>query len=220
MPDTSVIRPLSSRRRSLQRLGQFLLRVIGWRVEGDLPDVPKFVLIVHPHTSNWDLPIGLICAHAIGLLAGWPYGFMVKDTALGWPVVGPLVRWLGGIGIDRTSRYNAVEQMVAVFSRQDRLMLAITPEGTRRRTGYWKSGFYYIALGARVPIVLAFIDYKRRTAGLGPVIVPSDDVEADLARMRAFYAGVTPRYPEQAGEIRFKPDAPAASPESELQRTT
>jgi 1-acyl-sn-glycerol-3-phosphate acyltransferase len=183
-----------------------LLRLIGWQVEGDLPPEPRFVLVVHPHTSNWDVPIGLICAHAIGLLAGWPYGFMVKDSALRWPVVGALLHGLGGIGIDRSSSFNAVEQMVAVLRRSERLMLAITPEGTRRRSKYWKSGFYYIALGARVPIVLAYIDYARRTAGLGPVFWPTGDVEADLEYLRAFYADKTGLYPHEAGEVRFKPE--------------
>lgn len=205
MPDTTVIRKSALGTPAFQRLAQAVIKLLGWRVEGELPDAPKFVLIVHPHTSNWDLFYGLWAAHAIGLLARWPYGFMVKDTALRWPVVGPFLRWMGGIGIDRRSRFNAVEQMARAFARHPHLMLAITPEGTRRRREHWKSGFYYIALNARVPIVPAYIDYRQRRAGLGPVFWPTGDVEADLEFMRAFYADKFGLYPGQASDIRFRP---------------
>jgi 1-acyl-sn-glycerol-3-phosphate acyltransferase len=204
MPDTSAIRPLSFRRRPMQWFCRLLLPLIGWRVEGRLPDLTKFVIIVYPHTSNWDLPIGLICAYAIGLLSEWPYGFMVKDSALKWPIIGRIVRRLGGIGINRSATLNAVQQMAEVFRRADRLFVAITPEGTRKKTPYLKSGFYHIARTANIPIVLAYLDYKRRAGGLGPAILPTADVEADLERIRHFYARVTPLYPEQTGEIKFK----------------
>jgi len=206
MPDTSVIRPISRSRRWLQKLAQALLPLMGWRVEGPLPTAPKFVLILHPHTSNWDLPIGLVCAHALGLLAEWPYGFMVKDSAVKWPVIGPLIQRLGGIAIDRRSRFNAVEQMVQNFNSRERLMLAITPEGTRKRTPFWKSGFYHIALGASLPVHPAYLDYKRRAAGVGPAVWLTGDVEADLQKFREFFANITPLYPHQAGDIRFKPN--------------
>lgn len=188
-----------------QRVARFLLPFIGWKVEGDLPNVPRFVLVVAPHTSNWDVPIGLLCAYALGLLFAWPYGFMIKAPALRWPVAGLLLHWLGGIPVDRSAAHNVVEQMADVFQSRERLMLAITPEGTRKRTAYWKSGFYHIALAARVPIVLAYIDYARKAAGLGPTLWPSGDLEADLEIIRNFYAGVTAKFPHQFGEIRFKP---------------
>jgi 1-acyl-sn-glycerol-3-phosphate acyltransferase len=212
MPDISVIRKSTLATPWFQRFAHWVIKLLGWRVEGKLPDEPRYVLIVHPHTSNWDVPYGMFAAHALGLL-NQPYGFMVKDTALRWPVVGRLMKWLGGIGIDRTSRFNAVEQMVQVFQAHERLMLAITPEGTRRHTKYWKSGFYYIALGAHVPIVPAYIDFGQRRAGLGPVFWPTGDVEADLDFLRAFYADKHGLHPQQAGEIRFKPEpAPQKSP--------
>lgn len=204
MPDISVIRDVTPTRRWLQRLAHLILPLIGWRVEGRLPEADKFILIVYPHTSNWDLPVGLVCAHALGLLAQWPYGFMVKDAALKWPVIGQLIRRLGGIGIDRSSNSNAVDQMVAVFEKSERLFLAITPEGTRKRTDHWKSGFYHIARKANLPIVLAYLDFKRRAGGLGPALIPTGDIEADLQRMREFYARVTPLYPEKASDIRFR----------------
>jgi 1-acyl-sn-glycerol-3-phosphate acyltransferase len=199
--------PLStpgSNRHPFQRIAKFLLPLIGWRVAGDLPDMPKFVLVVAPHTSNWDVPVGLLCAYALGLLFPWPYGFMVKAPVFRWPLVGPLMRWLGGIPIDRSAANNVVEQMVEAFRRSDRLMLAITPEGTRQRLGYWKSGFYHIALKAGVPIVLAYLDYGRKAVGLGPTLWPTGDVEADLDVIRNFYTGVTAKFPAQVGEISFK----------------
>ncbi|MGQ0602748.1 MAG: lysophospholipid acyltransferase family protein [Anaerolineales bacterium] len=206
MPDTTAIRRPA--RRPLQWLGKFILPLIGWRVEGRLPDIPKFILIVYPHTSNWDMVIGLICAHAIGLFAEFPYGFMVKDNAVKWPVIGWLVRRLGGIAINRRANFNAVDQMVEIFQQRQRLMLAITPEGTRKRTDHWKSGFYHIARAANVPVMLGYLDYKRRAGGLGPTITLSGEVEADLDVIRNFYARITPLYPHEAGEIRFKAEEP------------
>ena len=191
------------RRSPLKPIAGILLRVIGWKVEGVLPDVDKLVIIVAPHTSNWDLPIGYIVGHGLELLSTWRYGFMAKDSAFMWPL-GILIRWMGGIPIDRISPQNIVEQMIAAFNHYDRLMLAITPEGTRSKTSYWKSGFYRIAAGARVPIALAFLDYKRKVGGLGPTIFPSGDMAADMETIRRFYSGVTAKHPELVGEIRFK----------------
>jgi len=186
------------------RIARGLLRLIGWQIEGDLPDAPKFVLIVFPHTSNWDVPIGLICGHALGLLSGWPYGYMVKDSAIRWPVIGRVLRALGGIPINRRSANHLVEQIAAILRQSDRLMLAITPEGTRKKTAYWKTGFYHIAREAQVPIVLAFLDYARKVGGIGPTILPSGDIETDFEIIRQFYAGVTAKFPHEVGEVRIK----------------
>ena len=191
------------RRSPLKPIADFMLKLIGWKIEGVLPDVSKFVIIVAPHTSNWDLPIGYIVAHALELLSTWRYGFMAKDSAFKWPL-GILIRWMGGIPIDRSSPQNIVEQMIAAFNHYDHLMLAITPEGTRIKTSYWKSGFYHIAMGAKVPIVLAFLDYKRHVVGLGPMFTPSGDINADMELIRQFYGGVTAKFPHKAGEIRLR----------------
>ncbi|MBP7694424.1 MAG: lysophospholipid acyltransferase family protein [Anaerolineales bacterium] len=213
MPDISVVRTSSLGTPFFQRFARLVIKAVGWRTEGNLPEVPKFVLIVHPHTSNWDVPYGMFAALALGLFIRWPYGFMVKDAALRWPLIGGLMRWLGGIGIDRTSRFNAVEQMVQFFQAQEKLMLVITPEGTRRHTKYWKSGFYHIALGAGVPVVPAYIDFGHRRAGLGPVLYLTGDVDADLAYLREFYSDKHGLYPREAGEIRFRPEpGPDAPP--------
>jgi hypothetical protein len=190
----------------MQSMGQLLLRLMGWRADARLPDTPKFVLVVYPHTSNWDVPIGLAAAYAIGLLQTWPYGFMIKAEALRWPVAGWLLRRLGGIGIDRRAPNNVVSQMVEAFERHDRLFLAITPEGTRSKTGYWKTGFYYIALQARVPIVLGYLDFGRKVAGLGPMLTPSGDLQADFEIIRRFYSGMVGKHRHGAGEIRLRPE--------------
>ncbi len=191
----------------LQRLGRFLLPIIRWQIEGqELLTDPQYVVVVAPHTSNWDLPIGLICAHAFGFFRGWRCGFMVKESATQWPLVGGLIRHFGGIPIRRQAAQDVVEQMVAIFSHTDRLLLAITPEGTRGRRDYWKTGFYRIALQARVPLALAFIDYKRHVAGVGKILMPSGNIEADFELLREFYAQVTAKFPEAYSEPRVKPE--------------
>lgn len=188
----------------LQKFARWLLRLIGWRVEGALPHhLDKFVIIVAPHTSNWDFVIGLICAYALGLLFYWPYGIMAKSTAFRGPM-GPVMRALGCIPVNRSSPQNIVEQMVLVFQQRERLMLAIAPEGTRKKTEYWKSGFYRIALGAQVPVVMATLDFGQRVGRIGPAFRPSGDLLADTALLRNFYANVTGHHPEKVGEIRFK----------------
>jgi len=179
-----------------------LLRLFGWRAEGSLDDLPKCVLVVAPHTSNWDFPVMLALAIALRIKATW----MGKHT-LFRPPFGWLMRWLGGLPIDRGARHNVVEQAVESFRTRDRLVLAVLPEGTRKRTPYWKSGFYHIAMGAKVPIALGYADYRRKVGGIGRVIVPSGDVDADMTLIREFYSGMTGKRPEQFGEIRLKSQA-------------
>ena len=176
---------------------------MGWRVVGAMPRAPKLVVIVAPHTSNWDFPIGLACGYGSSLLSAWPYGFLAKDSLFRGPL-GPVLRALGGIPIDRSAPGAVVDQMAAVFAGRERFLLAVTPEGTRKRMPFWKSGFYHIARAARVPIMPVAFDYGRRECRFGEIIVPTGDVETDLEVLRAFYAGVTPRHPANAGEIRFR----------------
>jgi 1-acyl-sn-glycerol-3-phosphate acyltransferase len=163
------------------------------------------VLIAVPHTSNWDLPIGLICAHAIGLLANRRYGFMAKASVFKGPF-DSLMKWLGGIPIQRDAAQDVVKQFVDIFNTSDELMLVITPEGTRKHRPYWKSGFYRIALAAKVPIVMAYIDYKRRAAGIGPTLMPTGYIGEDLDVIRKFYSTVTAKFPQSVGKIDFNID--------------
>jgi 1-acyl-sn-glycerol-3-phosphate acyltransferase len=168
---------------------------------GQPPDAPKYLVVFAPHTSNWDLPIGYTFGKAFKLKPNW-----IGKHVLFRPPFGRVFRWIGGIPVDRRSRNNAVEQVIQAFDQRERLVLAITPEGTRKKTSHWKTGFYYIALGARVPIQLAFLDYRRKLGGFGPLIVPSGDIEADLSVMREFFSGIAGKYPDQAGDIQVAPD--------------
>ena len=185
-------------------LARTLFAAWGWRVEGEFPRVPKMVTIVAPHTSNWDFPVMLALAVALGIKATW----MGKHT-LFRPPYGWIMRRLGGLPINRSARHNVVEQAVESFRERERLILAVLPEGTRKRTPYWRSGFYHIANGARVPLILGFADYKRKVGGIGPVFMPSGNIEADMALIRDFYTGIVGKRPDQFGEIRVKPPAEA-----------
>ncbi len=191
----------------IERVANRLLRMIGWRVVGTVPQVPKFVAIVAPHTSNWELPIGLVCGFASGFLRMWPYGFMMKNTVFRWPIGGLMSR-IGGLPVDRSQPHEVVPQMVGVINQHDRFLLAITPEGTRKRTTHWKSGFYHIAHAAGVPIVPIYFDYAKRECGVGRAVYPTGDIAGDLDIFRRFFSPVTPKRPEKVGEIRFRETEP------------
>jgi len=179
-------------------LSKFYLKLNGWRRVGRLPDVPRCVMIAAPHTSNWDAPIALAMVFAFRFKAHW----LVKHTAFRWPFQGVLT-WLGGIPINRTKSTDVVTQMVEELKRRTELVLLISPEGTRKKVHRWKTGFYHIALGAGVPLVLAFLDYARKEGGLGPVFHPTGDLKADMAEILGFYATVTGRHPERMGAVEI-----------------
>lgn len=172
------------------------LRLTGWKIEGSLPpDGQKSVLIAAPHTSNWDLPYTLMVAFALRLRIYW----MGKEQIFKPPFRG-LMMWLGGIPVQRESANNLVAASVQAIQAADGpLQLVVPPEGTRSKVRYWKTGFYYIATGAGVPIVLAYMDYERKLSGLGPVFHPSGDLEADMARIQAFYAPFKGKNAAQSG---------------------
>ena len=161
------------------------LRLTGWRVEGALPpEAAKSVFIAAPHTSNWDLPNTLMAAFALRLNIHW----MGKQSIFKPPFRG-LMMWLGGIPVNRDKSTNLVAASAQALREADGpLQLVVPPEGTRAKTRYWKTGFYYIAQEAQVPIVLAYMDYSRKVCGIGPLFQPTGDVEADMARIKAFYA--------------------------------
>jgi len=174
----------------LRELSLAFLKLNGWRVEGALPDsASKSVLIAAPHTSNWDLPYTLMVGFALRLNLYW-----MGKASLFAPPFGAVMRWLGGIAVDRAKSNNLVAASAQALREADGpLQLVVPPEGTRGRTRQWKTGFYFIALEARVPIVLAFMDYERKVAGLGPLFTPSGDVERDMEEVKRFYAGVKGR---------------------------
>ncbi|RVU47569.1 lysophospholipid acyltransferase family protein [Rubrivivax rivuli] len=163
------------------------LRATGWRIEGELPPgATKAVLIAAPHTSNWDLPYTLMVAFSLRLNIYW----MGKASIFRFPF-GPVMRWLGGIAVDRSKTNNLVQASAAALVQADGpVQLVVPPEGTRGKTRHWKTGFYFIALEARVPIVLAYMDYAEKRSGLGPVFTPTGDVEADMGEIKRFYAPI------------------------------
>jgi 1-acyl-sn-glycerol-3-phosphate acyltransferase len=181
-----------------QRIGLMLAAAAGWQVQIQSP--PRCVIIGAPHTSGWDLPLTLLMMLSGNLKLRW----VGKDTLFRGPL-GWLLRALGGIPVNRRSRLNFVDQMIAAFHANESLMIAILPEGTRQRATHWKTGFYYIALGADVPIVMGYADYRRRIVGLGPALRPSGDIAADFATIRTFYADITGKHPERQGVIEIRP---------------
>lgn len=184
-----------------RRLCAGLLALIGWRVEVTWPDAPKVVVIVYPHTSNWDFFLGYLARRAAGLPAAW----VGKHTIFRWPVDG-LLRRMGGIPVDRKHAAGLIPALLKEFARRDTFCLAIAPEGTRSRRDHIKSGFYRIALAAGVPVGLGYIDFATRTVGIGEWIELTGDEEADLERLRKAYASRVGHHPEQASELRFKPE--------------
>lgn len=175
-----------------------ILETIGWQFVGPLPPVPKWVGIAAPHTSNMDGILLVLLARSVGLEMSW----MVKD-ALDKPVMGSLVGYAGGVFIDRSRANGVVDQMVEEFARRDRFTLIIPPEGSRSRRDTWKSGFYRIALAAKVPVVPGFLDYATKRGGFGKPIDLTGDVRKDMDAIRAFYDEHKPqaRYPEEFGPI-------------------
>ena len=186
--DTPVINTL------LRGVSRVFLRLNGWTVQGSLPPrARKCVLIAAPHTSNWDLPYTLMVAFVLNLRIYW----MGKHSLFYFPF-GPVMRWLGGIAVDRSRSNSLVSAAAAALRAADgQVQLVIPPEGTRGKTRHWKTGFYFIAQEAGVPIILAYMDYSKKEAGLGPVFVPSGNVEADMLEIKRFYAGIQGRRPQQ-----------------------
>jgi len=166
------------------RFSRWAIRRSGWRMVGDLPNLPKVVVIGAPHSSYWDGVWGLLMKSAMGL----DLGVMIKREVLDGPL-GPLVRHLGLIPIDRSAAMNVVDQMIERFRTHEKMWLGIAPEGTRKPVKQWKSGFLRIARAAHVPIVPIFIDYPTKTFTVGPTIEPTDDTDADITRIRAMFAG-------------------------------
>ena len=176
--------------RLLQLLGRAVLRLLGWRIEGEVPDLPKFVIAVAPHTSNWDFVVGIAAMFALDLRLA----FLGKHTLFRGPLAA-LMRGIGGIPVDRSNPHGVVAEAVLAFGKADRRILALAPQGTRSRGAAFKSGFLHIARGARVPVLLAALDYEERCVRLGPTVSPGDDVEVELKRIAAHFAGVRGNHP-------------------------
>ena len=184
----------------LRRAALGLLALAGWRSVMIWPPEPRGVIIVYPHTSNWDFVLGMLFKVGNHLPANW----IGKQEMFPWPFTG-LLQWLGGIPLDRKRSRGFLDALVEEFRRRDWMWVAIAPEGTRAHTDHLKSGFYQIALAADVPVALAYIDYGTRTLGIDTYVRMTGDREADMAKIREFYAGKRGRRPEFAGELRLRP---------------
>ena len=179
---------------ALRGLSLAFLRTKGWKVERSLPaNAEKCVRIAAPHTSNWDLPFTLMVAFVLRLNVYW-----VGKASLFKPPFGPVMRWLGGIAVNREHSTNLVAASAQALQAADgRVQLVVAPEGTRGKSGKapgWKTGFYYIAQGASVPILMAYLDYAQKRGGLGPTLTPSGDVQKDMETVKAFYAPIQGRH--------------------------
>jgi 1-acyl-sn-glycerol-3-phosphate acyltransferase len=200
MTDTSTGRRPGWASRTLERALVSFYHAQGWRAVCERPVPKKAVIIAAPHTSNWDF------VYYIGLTRdlGVETSFMAKRELFNWPL-GGFMRDMGGVPVDRKKGGNYVEAMIAEFARRDQFLLTIAPEGTRSQSGHWRTGFYHIALGAGVPMILGMMDYPKKLGGLGPAIMPTGDYAADMARLQTYYADVTPRHPEKAARTIIAP---------------
>jgi 1-acyl-sn-glycerol-3-phosphate acyltransferase len=183
----------------MRQLAVIILRLIGWRTVYTLPPGPKSVVIVYPHTSNWDFPIGMLFKMHHGVNLHWAG----KDTLFRGPL-----RWffgkLGGVPINRREATGMTRQLAEAYARKENFSICIAPEGTRSKSDHWKTGFYRLALTTGLPLGLGFIDYGSKSAGIAHWVTLSGDEVADLEMLRAYYADKTGLYPEKAGDIRFK----------------
>ena len=181
-----------------QRAAKMSLRLVGWSLVADLPASQKFLLIGAPHTSSWDFPIALLMLAGMGIKLYW-----VGKDSLFKGIKGPVMRGLGGIPVERGARKNFVGQIVDLYNKRDKMVITMAPEGTRKYLDHWKTGFYHIALNAKIPIALGFLNYANKTCGVGGYFTPTGDREADLKTLREFYADKVGKFPQQHNKIRF-----------------
>jgi 1-acyl-sn-glycerol-3-phosphate acyltransferase len=175
---------LPRRRNFLLRwIGRTVLRIMGWRIEGELPSVPKAVLIAAPHTSNWDFVIGVAAKFDLELLVSW----LGKHTLFRKPF-GFFFRWLGGIPVERDTSHGVVHESIRRVQQHDQFLLALSPEGTRKKVKRWKTGFYQIAKGADIPIIPVAFDYSRKVIQIGALLHPSNSIEEDFLILERFYS--------------------------------
>ncbi|WP_420645133.1 lysophospholipid acyltransferase family protein [Candidatus Leptofilum sp.] len=181
-------------------VGRGILRLVGWRFEGQVPNLPKMVLIGAPHTSNWDFPLAMVALFAVQARVYW----LGKHTFVSGPLK-PLLLWMGGVSVDRRAAHGVVAQTAVQFQQRDQFLLGLSPEGTRKLVPHWKMGFFYIAKEAGVPIIPVSLDYGRKTIGIGAPIEPEIGETAVLAQLKTFYDGVEAKYPTQFSLENIRP---------------
>ncbi|MGK2857824.1 MAG: lysophospholipid acyltransferase family protein [Thermoanaerobaculia bacterium] len=183
------------------RLARWAFGIAGWRLEGRAPSDPHCIILGVPHTTNWDLALAILTGAGLGFRLRW----LGKDSVF-WEPLGTLMRWVGGIPVDRSSRTGMVQALVARMKSEREFALCIAPEGTRKYTDHWKSGFYRIALAADIPVILGFCSYDRKIVGLGPAIRLTGDRDADMAKIASFYADKRGKHLANESAIRLLPD--------------
>ncbi len=175
----------------MKKIANSILKLFGWKVTGNFPkEYKKLVILEAPHTSNIDYFMGMLCIYAIGAKVN----VLIKKESFFWPV-GGLLKKLGGIPVDRKGTKNKVDTIASLFDKHDELYLGITPEGTRSLVHEWRKGYYYIALKAGVPILLASLDFKKKAGDFGPLLFPSGDYEKDFERIKEYYKGINAKHP-------------------------
>jgi len=176
----------------MKKIAQFILNLMGWKYEVLTPMFDKCVLVIAPHTSNWDFLMGELGYTAMGSSANF---VIKKEWTTG--LLGPIIKKLGGIGVDRSKANRFTDQIADLYKTREKFSLAITPEGTRKRNPKWKKGFYHIAIKAQVPIVLVVIDYKKKYMALFDVFTPTGDEQADIRAIQQKYKYATGKNPDQ-----------------------
>jgi 1-acyl-sn-glycerol-3-phosphate acyltransferase len=184
----------------LKPIAKLILKLTGWTTTGQLPDLDKAIYIAAPHTTNWDAFWLIVYKVSMDV----KLRFLAKHTLFWWPL-GSLLSWFGAMPLDRNHASSTVQQMVDRFEETDHLILALAPEGTRKWKPYWKTGFYQISAATNVPIVLAYIDYANKKVGIGPTLLPSGDVDQDMAVIRKFYEPFGPRHAALRSPVEFPP---------------
>ena len=176
----------------MRKIIAFILKKMGWKITLQLNIPAKCVICVAPHTSNWDFITAISLYKSIG---GNPRFLMKKDWFF-FPF-GNIFRAMGGIPVDRSKKTSLTQQMVDLFAQEDHLQLAVSPEGTRKRTSHWRTGFYYIAIAAKVPIILAYLDYGKKDVGVERIFLPTGNVEEDIQKIKNYYKDIQPKYPDK-----------------------
>ncbi len=180
-------------------IGWLWMKLFGWDVKGQLPPGGKYVLIAAPHTSNWDLPFLIASGFVFRLKISW----LGKETIFKKPF-GGIMRFLGGIAVDRKNKHGLVKQIADKFNEFKKLVVVVPPSGTRKKNDHWKSGFYWVAHSARTPVICSYLDYERKEAGIAYSFLPSDNIISDMDGVREFYKDIKGKYPELTSTIRLK----------------
>jgi len=187
MFDTPILKSV------LRGLSILILKILGWKTEGKIPkDLKKCVMIAAPHTSNWDLPFTLMTAFALDAKVYW----MGKEQIFK-PPFRRIMMWTGGIPVNRSTSTNMVQASIDAIKENDQLFLIVPPEGTRSKVTYWKTGFYHIAQGAGVPILMGFLDFKRKTSGIAGTYTTTGDLEVDMNHIKSIYAPISGKKSDQ-----------------------